>query len=552
MTPTEVWEGFNPVKEPLETAIISSEEIENFVEDKIFFTSEKTPSGRVRVFADIIYDRRWSDKRAAIIVIPALIDDTDYEKLTKTLVEEGYVVCIFDYCGKFKHNVNKTTFPAEYGYAVYPSCLNKLDSIGTDARETPWFEWVKITRRVISVLCEHRLADSDRIGIVGFGTGAQIAWQTAGTDGRVRALVPVNGGGYLWCASRPRFTDENVPIEDAERAFSTGAGAETYAKFVTCPTCFITSSNSTYFNVDRAGDIFSLVSAQTKQLIISRGTDRQITKRCFDSLLNWLRMNFALDRNVAYRPALSFEKVEGKLYLRLNTDVTAITREIYLCYGEPYPAARYWIPVSDLQKVGLHEYTLPVSVFDPDELIVAYASVAYSDGLIASSPVVGAIPSKLGVSEASGGAIRSSKLIYNGSMGLGSFSAQTNDVYLDENVLTVAEGPCGIKGVSTADGSLLLSRSARQAKESADASAVQFDAYSASARVMTVKILTYPDFSFFSAPVALKGGDFWQKVLLSFSDFKSPEGKSLPGFENGKEFVFDDAQNVVINNMLWI
>lgn len=552
MTPTEVWEGFNPVKEPLETSIISSEEIENTVYSKVFFTSETTVKGRVRVFSTIVYDKRWTDDRAALLIIPSVNDDTDYGTFIKSLVAEGYVVCLFDYCGSFNHNTDHTVFPSDLGYASYPECMSKIGKIETDARHTPWFQWAKIARRTISLLEEHRLVANDRIGVVGVGMGAQIAWQVAGIDGRVRALVPINGGGYLWRAGKPRFSAETPPVTDEERAFSTGVGAETYARFVTCPTCFVTTSNSTYCDVDRAGDIFSLINTEDKRLIISNNTDEQLTKRCFKALLLWLRNNFALDGQPAQAPSLGFEQIEQQLYLRLISSEDAEIKSVYICYGEPYTAARYWIKLNDPQKTARSEYTYAVPVYDVDELIVAYATVGGRDGSIMSTPVTAAVPSKLGINGSTANTYAFSRIIYDGSMGLGSFAAITRDVFLDETVLCQAEGPFGIKGIMTKDGDLSLCRSNHDTQALTRSAVFRFDAYSPTARIINIKMLSYPEMKYYTASVRLEGGEFWQKVMLTSADFKSEEGKTLQKFSDAKKCVFAEAKNVIFNNLLWI
>ena len=92
LTPTEIWEGFNPVKDGTETSIISSREKDNLVTTDVFFTSEKTASGRVRVYARISYDSRWRDARPALILLPSHDENRRFDDITVSLVKAGYVV----------------------------------------------------------------------------------------------------------------------------------------------------------------------------------------------------------------------------------------------------------------------------------------------------------------------------------------------------------------------------------------------------------------------------------------------------------------------------
>ncbi len=506
----------------------------------------------MRVFAQIVYDKRWSDDRAALLLAPALTEKLDYAVLIDSLVKEGYVVCIFDYCGNFNDNVNKTSFPQEFAYAAYPECRNHMYSVTSDARSTPWFQWAKITRRAISMLQEHRLVASDRIGVMGWGTGAQLAWQIAGTDGRVRALVAINGGGYLWRKNTPRFISDNIPSTDEERTFSTGVGAETYAKTVMCPTCLIASSNSESYDIDRAGDILNLVPCACKQLIISRGIDFQITKRAFNSLLLWLRNNFALDGVLPAKPQISFEQIEKRLFIKLSTEQKAKDTAVFVSYGEPYPSSRFWKRLKDGQKTGEFEFTFAVPVNNLNELAVAYATVTYETENMVSTPIIYTVPQKLGVEYTQENEFVSSHLIYNGSMGLGSFAVSTKDVFLDEDVLRQEAGPFDIKGITVKDGSLTLFRSSHEITALDRSSLFVFDAASETARQLNVSMYTYPDLKCYRAAVKLGGGVFWQKTQLSTSDFKSSDGKTLQKFSDTKKCVFEDMQGVILNNLLWI
>ncbi|MEG2540715.1 MAG: hypothetical protein RSB59_02945, partial [Clostridia bacterium] len=527
-----------------------STEEDNLVNSKVFFTSEKTAQGRVRVFAEIFYDSRWRDVRATILLVPTIKNEIEDMAIIKALVDEGYVVCWLDYCGNFKENINHTSYPAEYPYAVSPECYKFLNTIETDARNTPWFQWVKVVRRTISMLSEHRLVDKDRIGVIGIGTGAQIAWQTAGIDGRVRALVPVNGGGYLWM-DKTAGMSVAIPSTDLERAFSTGVGAETYARFVTCPTCFLVSSNSSYCSVDRAGDILASVPARCKQLLISPGTDSQITQKSFASVLLWLRNNFALDGEEAPKPVLQFEEIEGKLYLRLNTDKKADEKTVYINYGEQYSGVRYWEEQGSAQKTNTHEYTYAVPLADVNVPVFAYATMKYLSGIMVSTPISSVMPSKIGVLTADKQQVLKGNLVYNGSMGLSSFFASTKKTLLDENILSVKTGPFDIAGISVEDGDLGLYKRTRGGFPD-DCEMLQFDAYSKTEKTITLKFFTYPELKYYVTTVDLKGGEFWQKVLLSCSDFKSDSGRALQKFSDAKMFIFSFAKQVVFNNLLWI
>lgn len=551
MTPTEVWEGFDPSKAPLESSIISSEIDDNFVCAKQFFTADTTPSGKLRAYAEVYYDKRWADDRAAILIL-STTSHMDYKDFVRRIVAEGYVACVLDYAGTFDDENLHTTFPQEYSFAGFPEAQKHVLHLESDARHTPWYVWTLIARRAISLLVEHKLVDAEHIGILGVSVGAQVAWQVAGTDERVRALVAINGSGYLWANGKPRFTSNNIPTSDEERAFSTGVGAETYARFVTCPTLFIALAESAYNDIDRAGDIMSGIKSHSKQLIISNG-DEQITTHEFNAMLVWLRNNFALKGKGCISPTISFEAVDGELYVRFNSIKTPVSRSLFICYGEPHPYNRYWKRIDEFQKVGNHEYTAHIPVINDKELIVAYANCEFEGGNIVSTPVIGIVPETLEVRPDDNPAdVYSARIIYDGSMGLGNFMPRTESFVVDEHALSQAEGPFGIKGITTTEGDIALYRSAHEIEALTRTAALHFDAYSEKERNLTIVMTAMPNFKKYEATTHLKGGEFWQKILLESADFKSDEGRTLPKFSDTKCLYVKDAKGVIFNNFLWI
>lgn len=549
LTPTLVWEGFNPKKDPLETSTVFSKEKGDVVSTGTFFTSENFSDGKVRAYINISYDRRWLDPRPAVLVLSTHSHIKDASALMSDFIDAGCVVCIIDFNGSFDGDYC-TTFPESLSYCSHPECNNHLDRIEGSAKSSPWFQWSKIARRAITLLEEHPLIDGDRIGVLGIGKGAQVAWQVAGMDGRVSALVAINGGGYLWRSGAHRFTMGNVPTTDEERAFSTGVGAETYARLVNCPTCYVVASNNTYADVDRAEALISLVPATAKTLMISRGTEEQITSNVYQALKHWLRRNLTHDTEPVAMPSLSFNTVDGSLYLVLSGDRPFTEQNIAISYGEPDPTQRFWTTLEYGQKTGENEYAYKVPVYNAEELITAYASVSMADVMeLGCSPVIGTVPSKIGV-KADSAPVGDDRIIYTGNMGLGRFSSESDSAILDESNLSCTVGPFNIKGISVKTGRLVMYRSTREQFSSQRDAVLQFDAYSAEKK--TVLLSAHVDEEKYTASINLNGGECWQKIALSTADFKNEYGKHLSLFADGKKFSFDQCENVLFNNFLWL
>ncbi len=544
-----MWEGFDPSTAPLESSIISAEEWGNLVCSRQFFTSETSAQGRLRAYIEIYYDNRWADARPTLLLLQDIGDNMG--EFIKRLVHEGYVVAVPDYCGARKDDKTRTSFPTDLSFAAYPACMSRLNNLEGSARQSPWFVWSKLVRRAISLLEEQRLADARRIGIIGIGAGGHLAWQVAGMDRRVRCLAPICGGGYRWTHGEPRFSFGNVPSTEEEIAYSTGVGAETYAKFVTCPTFFITSVFSVNSDVDRAGDILNFVKSANKKLLIVRSMENQITEAAYVALMKWLRSSFEEDAPAPIIPQMSFEAMEQSLYVRVKTISKADNIKIFANTGEISPLFRNWVETAKPQKVGLHEYIANIPISNPSEVAIAYATCAYGDGSMASTPVQAVIPAKLGATQSSS-VPEQRQIIYDNGSSMDIFLVKTPSFVLKKGVLHKAKGPYDIEGVTVSEGMIAVCRSAKEISELTATSALHFDAYSKEPRDIRVSVYVHPDGKRYSARAHLKGGEFWQKLLLCASDFKSDEGRNMSKFTNAKMISVSDAANVLLNNFLWI
>lgn len=549
LTPTEVWEGFNATEAPLEASIISAETTDNFSCSKQVFTAETIQNDRLRVECSIYYDARWQDERPAVLVLPSF-ENPYSNNAIHMLVEEGFVTCILDYCKL--HQDSKTSFPDNLDFAKYPECLSHLDSIETDARQTPWFVWTKIARRAISLLSEQNIVQSDKIGVMGFGIGAQLSYIVAGTDKRVNALVAINGGGYRWAEHNARFLGNDIPTGDEQIAYSTGVGAETYAIFVNCPTLMMATRDSSICDVDRLGDMYDLIKSDTKQMSISVSCSPQIPKASFVSMTRWLRNCLAnAILTPVQQPTIHFEVTDGRLYTKLNSHSATTQKMLYVSYGEPSSNERCWQSIDIKQQVGENEYICDIPVYNHDELIVAYATFVYPDGNILSTRVISSnsIISEVTHFEA---IPHTSGIVFDSSMSIDHFVAKTSDVLLEDNAVLLEEGPFGIEGVSVQKGSLVLYRSIREMNTVSRSSMLHFDANCYRERDLHVCAYTLPDFKKYQAKARLQGGEFWQKLLFETTDFKSDEGRPLTSFSSVKTLEFVDVDGVILNNLLWI
>lgn len=549
LTPTEVWEGFDAIKAPLEASIISVKTTDNFSCAQQVFTADTVQDAKLRVECNIYFDARWQDERPAVLVLPSFENPHSSDAIHK-LVEEGFVTCTIDYCA-LKQN-SMTYFPDSVSFAHYPDCLEHLEHIETDARQTPWFVWAKIARRAISLLQEQSIVQKDKIGLIGFGAGAHLSYLVAGTDKRVKSMVAINGGGYRWAEHNARFLGNDIPTGDEQIAYSTGVGAETYAIFIDCPTLMIATRDSELCDVDRLGDMFDLVKSNDKHIMISVSCCAQIARSIYGAMTYWLRNNLAGTLEFTLpQPSIRFEETDGRLYVKLNSGEKATERTLFISYGEPCSKQRHWEKHEVKQKVGAHEYVCDVPVYDPNELLIAYACFTYPNGGVVSTRIVSASSVMAEVTHIETSP-RTSSILFDGSMGVDKFVAKTDDALLDNDTVELKQGPFGIEGVSVEHGSLTLYRSKQETMAVSRSAILHFDAYSTQERELLVCVYSDTELKKYTARKKLQGGEFWQKLLLETTDFKSEEGRTLSSFSQVKTIEFENVDGILLNNLLWI
>lgn len=549
-TPTEMWESFSTSSDTLESSVTSQDETNNVVCVKQFFTGDTASDGPIRAYCEIYFDKRWTDERPAIMLIPP-DQKFNFREVATSFVKEGYVTCLVDYCGNI-YGDHQTSFPSSLAFAKWPESKSNLKSLPANAKESVFYVWSKIVRRALTLLSQQQVVDSEKIAIMGNATGAQIAWIIAGIDKRVKALIAINGGGYLWASELNHKEGGNVPQSDAASAFSSGIGAETYARMVSCPVLLIASSNSTYYNIDQADDILANVKSDNKTFLISQGSDSQITRKAFDVCKNWLRNNFIFNTYTPNNPSLKFENIGNKLYLRLNTKHKAKVREFYVSYGEPYSYARSWEKLTTMQKVDTHQYTCVVPVNDINDIVVAYATVTYDQDKVESTTLVQIDPKKFDIIPDVTFEDQTDRIFYDSTMGTGTFTAVTNSALLNEDTIKIKEGPFGIKGLASEDGSLYLRHNASDLKSITKSGLLHFDIYSPTARKLELTMYSYPERKAYYITTTLEGGEFWQNIILNCTDFKSEEGRQLLDFNTTKLFKINDVGGLLFNNFLWI
>lgn len=553
MTPTQVWEGFNPVKEPLQTSVQTNTEEGNLQIAEFFFTSETVSDGKVRVFGRSLYRKDGEARKPAVIVFPSLSSNCCNNEVVDRLIERDYAVILIDYANICPDHEFHTSFPKSLSYAQADYAISSLHHIGENARQTPWFVWAKIGRRAITVVEEMLYVDRNSIGIMGLSEGAQLVWILAGIDGRIKTALPILGGGYTYYQGLPKYSQTKVPDSEEQRVWIAGVGAETYSRSVSCPLYFATSSNNTLTDIDRAGDILDNVSVDYKGLSISPRTNLQLTLSCYKGIEAWLEL--FLRGNGADLPTqkITFENLDGELILRCKLSKEPVSVEAFFSTEEINSAARDWHglnePIVDSNNGDL---LFKIDFFDYNEHVFVFINFTYANGIVLSTPVLETVPAILKITAPLLPQIETSRIVYNSSHGLSSVALENDNLILNESLLTMASGPFGIKGLMTTQGRIVSYKFGKSPFSTKKDVILQMDVYSKNARTILISMLNFEDKKTYTAMKNLTGGEIWQRINFTAADFKSKDNKPLSVFSETEKAVFYDAENVIFNNIIWL
>ncbi|MGI6228658.1 MAG: dienelactone hydrolase family protein [Christensenellales bacterium] len=551
LTPIQVWEGYSPVKEPLEVAIVKTFEEDGIRHTDMYYTVETVKDGKVRGFLRLMAKEELLGKRCPLIAfLPA--DDSIEEKARKSFLDRGYAVAVIDYAGEAEGKEFFTQYPKSLEYGNLKLAGTRLTKLIESSRDTVWFLWTKVVRRALTVLESQAAVDPSKIVIIGEKLGGQLAWQVAGTDGRVRALVPILGGGYNEYRGKFKYSaDNNIEMTEERSCWLAGSAPQAYAQFIACPVYFLSATNSECADFDRAHDILQLVSCDEAVLYATPMANRQISEKGIDCMMVWIAAQIEDGIRVHQPPEASFEVSEGKLYVKAKLSSTSEEIKAYASIGEVDPTGRNWRRMKRPAKTGEGEYLFEAPVYNAEDRIFVFVNALFADGAAVTSKVISCVPKNEMVTAVSKANLEE-RVIYESSMGDAVFVVETDGMFLESGLISIKEGPMNISGITTSNGRLVTYK-LRESKYSKEKTSVlQLHAFSAEKRKIYFNISLFNDETVYTAEAELKSRDKWQRITLNSTDFKSPAMRTLKEWSQVKKLEIANAENVLINNVLWV
>ena len=534
-THKSLWQDFDGSL-PCEIEVVRTYQSEGARARDFFCSGRSTGANRPRIFASLYEVREGADLVVVLGARGAQADVAVYRPLLSR-----FNLLIVDYSGE-NGTSRHTYYPDEIAYANAAVSGETYMLAPESAKETPVYEWVAVARYALKAARELGYTD---LALFGVGMGGSLALMTAALEPDVKCLVSCYGCG--WERYRKNFKHGDNPEPEITEEFAryvAGCEAENYARSVSCPVLYLSTTNNRYYPIDRAVDPVSMlpdaVCSFAPRLAATFGVETAGNARPFLS-----RYLLGEDAPKPEMPAFKLDVVGGKVRCKLTVPAETYDRAVvYYAANQVNPAIRDWreVPVED--GVGI------LSVYEGEETLFVYPTVFYKNDYVLSGKMA-----VLSAANAQKLPFVPSQVLYTSAMGTDTFTSFIPAITtgIDEGSVTLKRGAYNIEGITDSNNRLATFK-VNDARFRFHVDTLNFDL--CTAEPGTVLVRAYENYNTdrevcYTAEVQALGGDMWQPVSLSVKQFKS-DTAGLKTFSEVNILVFCSDRETLFNNILWV
>ena len=542
LTPIQIWRDFDPVKDPLDVSIVSSESDGQFIKRVLFFTALSDEDGEVRACVKMVLPVAQKNKQKFVLFLPEIDSNSDYEPNMREMASRDYTVAMVDLYGE---GVDSTRYMGAYDYGRVEAARGKFHNATPNAFASPVFLYARILRRFLTLVEAHfpkakPICFAER-------SGNELLWQLVAMDNRIYGGMSVLGSGFSYYLG---FHREEDPNDDNFHKWEMALSPQAYVKFVACPVLLVTAANNKSSEFDRLDSVVKLLPEQSLcSTIVANRLSNQITETVYNSMWRWVEGRYSARKEIPKRPDISYSVKDGNLTFNVDPDESekkAQLVSLYYSYDEPNPEYRNWHCIAGKNE---DDYLFQIEVCERDRVVYAYANALYRDGVeIASTPIMVDLD-RLALTRKR---LRPIRLLYDTEME-NCFVAETfKDVVLKDDVLQLGKSASGIPGIGVKEG-VLVGYNVGETRRLDTDGKLQISAYSLAKKEITVRLTVDRDgYKTYSAKHKLESNVNWQKLIFGPNDFRDKANKSMETWDDMKKIEIIDAEGVLFNNMLWI
>ncbi len=448
MTPPEIWEGYDPRREPLDEEVINTWDEDGVHYKEVYFNGEEFDGKYVRLYGIYAAPSGTSD-------LPAILHlhgggQTVSKDWLKELTGRGYAALTINWGGEW---------PKRKRYAIWNGVPNGDHRKRIQNRVTVptprgdcYFLWTQAAMRAITYLEQQREVDASKIGVFGVSMGGTMMWNLA-FDDRIKAGVAIYGCGWnTYTYNEPRYSVHHPPYRAAptDKRWQASLSPEASAPYVRFPMLFMSSSNDRHGYLDRAEQSLQLIPhGVPRAWSLTPRFRHHIGAEFVEVLPTWMDVHLKGEGTWPADPSSEIVKSEsGAPEFRVRPDRPEDVAKVEIFSGleNPYAVNRHWRSGDVRHPDGVYTATTPV--MNAKEYLFAFANITYQSGVVLSSPLAAVVPATLG---AVATIEKPNRVFYDGAEGLGTWTSNSLGTDpIPANVVTrmaAVTGPEGKPGI---------------------------------------------------------------------------------------------------------
>ena len=400
----EMWAGFDPRREPLETEILKEWEQDGVVLRVVRFRIGVF-KGQKAMLAAVYGFPKGGTRLPGLVQIHGGGQYADY-KAPLTNARRGYATISIAWAGRISapgyavtNDVvklfwdGKTTDPAykittDWGAldAYHAPCRNEknafanvnaapwtLDEVDSP-RNNPWFLCALGARRALTFLEQQPEVDAQKLGVYGHSMGGKITVMTAAADDRVKAAAPSCGGQSDLETQNPLYRATINDDQSLQR--------------IACPIIFLSPANDFHGRINDLQSALQSIKSRDWRVTCSPHHNHQDTAEYQVAGPLWFDQVFKGTFQFPRTPAasLNLKARDGVPLFTVTPDNAKPILSVDIFYtqqGQPAgerndhenTMARFWHHAK-AQRVG-DAWTAPLPLLSTDKPLWAYANVLY-------------------------------------------------------------------------------------------------------------------------------------------------------------------------------
>lgn len=547
ITPMQLWKDFVPMTSNFNANIIRYKTLGYMDVCELYFTALRQQDGDVRVYTQVYFTKNPSS--AVVIIVPEFNKMVDFSYITY-YVKAGFNVVTFDIAGK-SSAAHFTHYPSSLQYCNFAQSGEQLNTCRRGVENTCIFNWCKITRQVISLVSSFTPSfKPDKILMTAQNSGANILWQVAGVDNRLDGIIPINNTGYDAFNGNDNSVQFALEELGERNLWSVCCAAPAYAKFIKCPVLFLGSSNNRNYKFSSLSDMLKFIPEDVSHYeCISMGCSDNLYTQALYTAFNWFD-DIANGRRTVVPPKGKFVVLEQRLWVYADFDLdydNIVDAKIHVSYGDEVEGVRNWIGYT-VRPDLIGTASQRIKVFDLNEKIFLVCTVFYRNGSMYTSPMKTIIPATLGKEIKTNA--RNSRMIYDKDFGTNAFYPLETAFFADKANIHFEKGALGLEGITTDRGSFVCYNIDGKYITNNDV-LLQFDFFTKSSRKIVLQVEDVNLKSYY-ATITLPPSEEWQSIKISRTDFVSDQLYPIKSWSSVKSLCFNQAEKVLINNIIWI